>query len=434
MRRFWKQFKWPGSMKGISKSLGLKALCLGVMCLSISSCSDVKDVYGNTREKYRSNFEDHQTQLDNLNNEQYINSNKAWKEHFDASRLYFGQNLYREYQQFAYNLDKDAEYTDATKFHRKAVSAKKGDPTLPEDPGLWHVKSESDLQDLRNARLQLVDAISGYTPMVDPTSSAKAIVFYDCWVQQSQQKPSQYNKDNCRKYYETNYKKIAEVSDHIKGKNVSELNDEYHWVKIEKPANAAAATANAGNAQMPPATGVGAGMTTGATAQKSAAFMPGEKTATKGKTKGEKTATTETAAVNTNSTTGPLPADKTLITDQSDKSPDLVYIAYFDKGSDQLSDTSKAELDKAAAQITKNSPKTISVNGHTDRSIGSNESLVLSKKRADAARAYLVTKGISKDLIHTYGFGKTDNLVDNKEGEEAPANNRAEIVFKGTAQ
>ncbi len=136
---------------------------------------------------------------------------------------------------------------------------------------------------------------------------------------------------------------------------------------------------------------------------------------------------------------GPLPAgvkaaeDKSLITDQSDKTPELVYMVYFEGRSDQLSDKSKAELDKTIEEIKKNNPKMVSVNGHTDRSFDSGESLIASKKRADAARDYLLSKGIAKEMIRTYGFGKTDNIIDNPEGEVRPANNRAEIVFKGSS-
>ena len=49
----------------------------------------------------------------------------------------------------------------------------------------------------------------------------------------------------------------------------------------------------------------------------------------------------------------------------------------------------------------------IIVNGHADR-LGSNEyNQRLSEKRADAVRAYLVSKGVDQSKVETLGFGKT---------------------------
>ena len=49
----------------------------------------------------------------------------------------------------------------------------------------------------------------------------------------------------------------------------------------------------------------------------------------------------------------------------------------------------------------------IIVNGHADR-LGSNEyNQKLSEKRADAVRAYLVSKGVDASKVETLGFGKT---------------------------
>ena len=49
----------------------------------------------------------------------------------------------------------------------------------------------------------------------------------------------------------------------------------------------------------------------------------------------------------------------------------------------------------------------IIVNGHADR-LGSNDyNQKLSEKRADAVRAYLVSKGVEQSKVETLGFGKT---------------------------
>ena len=124
-------------------------------------------------------------------------------------------------------------------------------------------------------------------------------------------------------------------------------------------------------------------------------------------------------------------AEDNFIIDQTDEnSTEVVYLVYFNQSSSSLSNAAKEEINRAADQIKKAEPKTVIINGHTDRALSNNESLIVSKQRADAARDHLVNLGISRSIIRTYGFGKTDNAVANEEGEPEPKNRRAEILFR----
>ena len=49
----------------------------------------------------------------------------------------------------------------------------------------------------------------------------------------------------------------------------------------------------------------------------------------------------------------------------------------------------------------------IIINGHADRLGSTQYNQKLSEKRADAVRAYLVSKGVGADKVETLGFGKT---------------------------
>jgi OOP family OmpA-OmpF porin len=49
----------------------------------------------------------------------------------------------------------------------------------------------------------------------------------------------------------------------------------------------------------------------------------------------------------------------------------------------------------------------IIVNGHADRLGSADYNQKLSEKRADAVRAYLVSKGVDQSKVETLGFGKT---------------------------
>jgi OmpA-OmpF porin, OOP family len=49
----------------------------------------------------------------------------------------------------------------------------------------------------------------------------------------------------------------------------------------------------------------------------------------------------------------------------------------------------------------------IIINGHADRLGSTQYNQKLSEKRADAVRAYIVSKGVAADKVETLGFGKT---------------------------
>jgi OOP family OmpA-OmpF porin len=79
--------------------------------------------------------------------------------------------------------------------------------------------------------------------------------------------------------------------------------------------------------------------------------------------------------------------------------------------------------------ILKNTPNlNIRVEGHTDN-IGSKKyNLDLSKKRAEAIKAYLVGKGIEESRITSIGHGLSKPIADNATKEGQALNRRAELI------
>ena len=74
-----------------------------------------------------------------------------------------------------------------------------------------------------------------------------------------------------------------------------------------------------------------------------------------------------------------------------------------------LTSEAKAKLDSEVVSKLKTAGdiRYINVNGHADRLGSAQYNQQLSEKRAEAVRAYLVSKGIDASKVETFGFGKT---------------------------
>jgi outer membrane protein OmpA-like peptidoglycan-associated protein len=427
------------------KNYTIHFICFFALLISSCSKEPVHARYG-----YEGNQRGQERYVKKLANGNYISQEDSWDKKLEAKKNHFHNILKREYLDFANKLNMDKEYSDATYFRRKGLDAERANfDVMPENPAKWEVKDRLELEDLREARLKLIDSLVGYTPIVDPAKSADAIVSYDCWVQQAQTKRSQHNKVNCMQNFRDNYASLAEISADIRDKDIETIIEKYKWIKLEKPRPKEPKTGLAYimdtvvmNGEKLIAARKEVAKTPSVSVQEvkkeSKTFIATQEVSKPAVVEQAQKATPEKAPETAKEVT-PAKAEekaaesKPLIPEQTDKSPDILYIAYFDRATEALKDVSKKELDKTIYQIKKNNPKSISVNGHTDRSYNASTALLTSKKMADAVRDYLVSKGLNKNIIKTYGFGKTDNRVENKEGEEKEENNRIEIIFKGTS-
>ncbi|MBS0427434.1 MAG: OmpA family protein [Proteobacteria bacterium] len=106
--------------------------------------------------------------------------------------------------------------------------------------------------------------------------------------------------------------------------------------------------------------------------------------------------------------------------------------AFFDFDKSVLKPEGRAKLDDLVSKIRGINLEVIIAVGHTD-SIGSvayNQRL--SVRRAEAVKAYLVSKGIERNRVYTEGKGKSQPIADNRTKEGRAKNRRVEIEVVGT--
>ncbi|MEW5420396.1 peptidoglycan-associated lipoprotein Pal [Amorphus sp. 3PC139-8] len=79
---------------------------------------------------------------------------------------------------------------------------------------------------------------------------------------------------------------------------------------------------------------------------------------------------------------------------------------YFAVDSSDISSTAQATLAKQAQWLQRYNRYTVTIEGHADERGTREYNLALGARRASAARAYLVSQGISPNRIRTISYGK----------------------------
>jgi outer membrane protein OmpA-like peptidoglycan-associated protein len=104
-----------------------------------------------------------------------------------------------------------------------------------------------------------------------------------------------------------------------------------------------------------------------------------------------------------------------------------VFQLYFIAGSDELTEESKAELERMLEEIKRRPAPDILVIGHTDTVGGLVENDRLSLARAERVRESFVAQGLAAERIQAAGRGKREPVVPTADGVDEPRNRRVEI-------
>jgi OOP family OmpA-OmpF porin len=100
----------------------------------------------------------------------------------------------------------------------------------------------------------------------------------------------------------------------------------------------------------------------------------------------------------------------------------------------RLTEPAQETLDEVATALLKQPEMQVEIQGYTD-SIGADAyNLNLSQKRADAVKAYLVSKGLNSTALTAKGYGKADPIASNATRDGRAQNRRVAFAVSSAPE
>jgi OmpA-OmpF porin, OOP family len=100
----------------------------------------------------------------------------------------------------------------------------------------------------------------------------------------------------------------------------------------------------------------------------------------------------------------------------------------FESGKDIIKKSSFPILNQIADVMKENPSYLLEINGHSDSQGDDDKNLLLSQKRADAVKQYIVAKGVAEGRMIPKGFGENVPVADNSTAAGRTQNRRVEFI------
>ena len=105
------------------------------------------------------------------------------------------------------------------------------------------------------------------------------------------------------------------------------------------------------------------------------------------------------------------------------------YIVFFEFDKSDITPDAATILDSAVSAYANCNNAQVMLAGHADKAGRPAYNVALSQRRADAAKAYIVSKGIADSAIATKAFGEGQPKVETADGVRELQNRRVEITY-----
>ena len=102
-------------------------------------------------------------------------------------------------------------------------------------------------------------------------------------------------------------------------------------------------------------------------------------------------------------------------------------LVFFDYDKSELKPESYPDLERVIELLKENEAMKMRFDGHTDDQGGDDYNLALSKKRAEAVKAYIVNGGINASRVSSEGYGESKPLMQGQTEEARAMNRRVEM-------
>lgn len=102
----------------------------------------------------------------------------------------------------------------------------------------------------------------------------------------------------------------------------------------------------------------------------------------------------------------------------------------FASGKHELLPIAQSKLEEVVKALNEQGYKSILVEGHTDARGSDSANLILSERRAEAVRSFMVSRGIEASKISSQGIGEARPIASNDSADGRANNRRVELVVQ----